>query len=143
MSEYDSLYLQGLKIGVETLVMEVARLRQEVLANKRHDNLPEWMDLEQAVALKRGVCFGRKRAPRGSRRGVDEPAELGASLSTYKQKPFLQPCCGKGYCLIGGRRCWKREDVIAWLSVTDEELSNYANAHGTDLPAVYEMRGQA
>lgn len=136
MTKIENLYLQGLKLAVETLTMQVEQLRQEVLVSRRYDCLPEWLDLEQAVALKRGVYLGKRK----DRRGMDPPAALGALLSGYRQKQFLQPCCGKNYRLVGGRKCWKRDDVIAWLSVTDQELLQYATELNVTLPTVYELR---
>ena len=43
--------------------------------------------------------------------------------------------------MVGGRRCWKKDDVIAWLSITDEELKNYAEKYRVILPDVYQRRG--
>jgi hypothetical protein len=105
MNESESLVLQGLKIAVDTLAVEIAKQRLEAAERGRNDGLPEWLDLKQAVALKRGA---------------------GASMNTYKQRPRLQPRCGLHYKMIGGRRCWKKEDVIAWLEITDERLDGYA-----------------
>jgi hypothetical protein len=42
--------------------------------------------------------------------------------------------------MVGGRRCWKKEDVIAWLAITDEDLKNYAEKHSVELPEVYQKR---
>jgi len=125
MNEMENLYIQGLKIAVDTLAAEIAKQRQEAALRGRYDNLPEWIDLEQAVNLKRGICAGKKRAENGKKRSPGDPIEGGASLNTFKQKPSLQPCCGLNYKLIGGRRCWRKADVIAWLGVTDEDLEEY------------------
>jgi hypothetical protein len=42
--------------------------------------------------------------------------------------------------MVGGRRCWKKEDVIAWLSITDESLKGYAEKNNTELPTTYMNR---
>ena len=125
MNEMENLYLQGIKIAVDTLTAEIAKQRQDAARRGHYDNLPEWIDLEQAVTLKRGICAGKKRAEKGKKRSADEPVEGGASMNTFKQKPSLQPCCGLNYKMIGGRRCWKKADVIAWLGVTDDDLEEY------------------
>jgi hypothetical protein len=140
MNETENLILQGLLLSVDRLGLEIAKQRQEAQSRGSYDNLPEWIDLEQAVALKRGICAGKKRAQNGNKRDDSTPVEGGASLTFYRQKLFLQPCCGRNYRVVGGRRCWKKDDVIKWLSVTDEGLSVYAETHGAKLPKVYEDR---
>jgi hypothetical protein len=135
MNETENLILQGLQLGIDRLALEIAKQRQEAECRGRFASLPEWIDLEQAVALKRGVCPQKKR-------GADEPIAGGASLTTYRQRLFLQPCCGMNYKMVGGRRCWKKDDVIMWLAITDEELKNYAEKHHVSLPDVYERRGK-
>jgi hypothetical protein len=138
VNEAENLILQGLQLSLDRLALDIARMRQEEQSRGCYAGLPEWIDLEQALALKRGVSAEKKRAESGKagERGISG----GASLTTYRQKIFLQPCCGRNYKMVGGRRCWKREDVIAWLAVTDEGLKVYAEKHRTELPAVYLKR---
>ncbi|MDR2097671.1 MAG: hypothetical protein LBP37_04045 [Spirochaetaceae bacterium] len=138
MNDTENLTLQGLQLSIDRLSLEIAKQRQEAESRGRYDGLPEWIDLEQAVALKRGVCAEKKRAESGTVKTA--PAAGGASLITYRQKLFLQPCCGLNYRLVAGRRVWKKEDVIAWLSITDEDLLAYAESRGISLPKVYEDR---
>jgi hypothetical protein len=133
MNESENLILQGLQIGLDRLALEIAKQRQEAESRGRFAELPEWLDLEQAVALKRGLCATKKR-------GGDDLVMGGASLTTYRQKLFLQPCCGLNYKMISGRRCWKKEDVIAWLAITDEDLKTYADKYRVTLPDVYKKR---
>ena len=132
MNEMENLYLQSLKMSVDTLTLEIAKQRQEAESRGRYASLPEWLDLEQAVNLKRGL--------RG--RGEDDPFVGGASITFYRQKPFLQPCCGLNYKIVSGRRCWKKEDVIAWLEITDESLAAYAAVRKETLPDTYKKRGK-
>lgn len=129
----NNIILQGLKIAVDTLAAEIAAQRQEAAMRGQYDWLPEWIDLEQAVALKRGI----------KNRTDDDPYAGGAPLSFYRQKLFLQPCCGLNHKTIGGRRCWKKNDVIEWLSITDEALVEYAqkNNYKNPLPETYKKRG--
>jgi hypothetical protein len=139
MNEAENLILQGLQLSLDRLTLEIAKQRQEAQSRGRYDSLPEWIDLEQAVALKRGICTEKKRAENGKTR--DEGAAAGgASLTTYRQKLFLQPCCGRNYKMVGGRRCWKREDVVAWLAITDGDLKSYAEKNHTELPIIYMNR---
>jgi hypothetical protein len=140
MNEAESLILQGLQLSINSLALEIAKQRQEAQNRGRYADLPEWIDLEQAVALKRGVCAEKKRAESGKTKDDGAAVIGGASLTTYRQKLFLQPCCGRNYKMVGGRRCWKKEDVIAWLAITDEDLKGYAEKHRADLPTVYMNR---
>jgi hypothetical protein len=141
VNETENLTLRGLQIAIDRLAFEIAKQRQEAALRGRYENLPEWIDLEQALILKRGVCGEKKRAASGAARTPDAPLAGGASITTYRQKLFLQPCCGLNYKMVGGRRCWKKDDVITWLAITDEELKTYAEKHHVELPAVYEKRG--
>ena len=118
MNATESLYLQGMQLSIDRLSHEIAKQRAEAEEQARFKSLPEWVTLEQAAAVKGG------------------PA-----LTTYRQKLFLQPCCGLYWKKVGGRRCWRREDVIAWLGITDAELKRYAAERGVKLPENYEKRG--
>jgi hypothetical protein len=140
MNESENLTLQGIQLGLDRLSLEIAKGREEAARRGQYDDLPEWIDLEQAVELKRGICPQKKRAESGQSRDKDAVVMGGASLMTYRQKLFLQPCCGRNYKMVGGRRCWKKEDVIAWLTITDENLKKYAEKHGGELSEVYQKR---
>jgi hypothetical protein len=140
MNETEKLILQGLQLSLDRLALEVAGLRQEAQTRGRYAALPEWIDLELALALKRGISTEKKRSKNGETREAGAEPAGGASLTTYRQKMFLQPCCGRNYKMVGGRKCWKREDIIAWLAVTDEDLKVYAEKHHAELPTVYLNR---
>ena len=118
MDSQESITLQGMRIAIEELSLEIAKQRREAEERSRFKGLPEWVTLEQAAAIKGGPAF-----------------------LTYKQKAFLRPCCGRNYRIVGGRHCWHRNDVIAWLSITDAELNKYAGVHGVRLPENYVKRG--
>ena len=120
MNADESLALQGMKLAIETLSFEIAKQRKEAEEQARFKGLPEWVTLEQAAAIKGG------------------PA-----LITYRQKPFLQPCCGRNYKMVGGRHCWRRDDVIVWLGITDAELKKYADQRNVKLPENYQKRSTA
>jgi hypothetical protein len=117
LNSQENLVLQGLALQVQSLALEIGKQRRETQERSRFAGLPEWITLEQAAALKGG------------------PA-----LITYKQKKFLQPCCGLEWRLVGGRHCWRREDVIEWLSVTDEGLKKYAAQRRVEIPENYAKR---
>jgi hypothetical protein len=137
MKVEETLILEGVQLGLDRLTFEITKQRQ-VFENKgRYTELPEWIDLEQAVSLKRGLCAEKKRGLEGS-----VVSTGGASIGTYRTNSFLQPCCGLNYRLVGGRKCWRREDVVEWLAVTDEELSRYAEKRAVALPKVYQRRGR-
>jgi hypothetical protein len=117
MNAEETLVLQGLKLEIAHLALEVGKQRTEAERRSRLDGLPEWINLETAAALKGG------------------PA-----LITYRQKAFLQPNCGLGWRLVGGRRCWSRADVIEWLGITDADLKRYAERRNVKIPENYEKR---
>jgi hypothetical protein len=138
----ETLILEGIQIGLDRLALEITKQRREIESKSRYAELPEWIDMEQAVSLKRGICAEKKRGRETPARGVDAGVSGGASIGTYRTSAFLQPCCGMNYRLVGGRKCWRKEDVIEWLFITDEELSRYAEKRGVELPKVYRRRGE-
>jgi len=117
MKDGESLVLHGMQIAIERLTMEITKQRQEAEVQARFKGLPEWVTLKQAAELKGGP-----------------------TSTTYEQKSFLMPCCGKNFRMVGGRRCWHRDDVIVWLGITDKELKQYADKYSTRLPDTYEKR---
>ena len=119
MNAQESLAIQGMQLAVDRLSMEIAAQRQEAEEQARFKGLPEWVTLEQAAAIKGG------------------PA-----LVTYRQRSFLRPCCGRNYKMVGGRQCWHRDQVLAWLEITDAELKRYADMYGVKLPENYQKRGE-
>lgn len=84
--------------AIERLPAIVTRLEQ--LLAERTD-LPEWLDLAQACRLK------------------------GISLSTTSNTPADQPKGGFPDGYLHGRKKWRRETIIEWLSVTDETQASY------------------
>jgi hypothetical protein len=119
MTATENFALQGLKLEVANLTMEIAKQREEQSLKSKYDDLPAWLTFEQSQSL--------KGAP---------------AVASMRSKPFLQPCCGKKYHLIGGRKCWRKEDVLEWLSITDDELKQYADRHGVELPDNYRKRSK-
>jgi hypothetical protein len=111
------MVLQGYSIAISTLTKEIQALRIDIQKQKRIDNLPDWITLEAAVSLKGGPTY-----------------------QTYRTKLFLQPCCGRNYQSVGGRKCWKREDVLDWLAITDSGLKAYAQKWNVSIPENYERR---
>lgn len=86
--------LQELKEGMNKLLSMVVN----------HSDIPEWLTLDQAVALK------------------------GLNKNTVKCNPYLRPGAGnpkmQRHC--GGRLVFHRDEVvIPWLQVTDENLLEY------------------
>jgi hypothetical protein len=117
MNTNENFVLEGLKREVANLALEIAKQREEMSVKSNYDGLPAWLTFEQSQSL--------KGAP---------------AVASMRSKPFLQPCCGKKYRLIGGRKCWRKEDVLEWLGVTDEGLKAYADRHGVELPENYRKR---
>jgi hypothetical protein len=119
MNANENFVLESLKLEIANLSMEIAKQRQEQSLKSKFDGIPAWLTFEQAQAL--------KGAP---------------AVASMRSKPFLQPCCGKKYRLIGGRKCWRKEDVIEWLDVTDESLKEYSDRHRVELPENYRRRSK-
>jgi hypothetical protein len=117
MTAEENLILQGLKIEMAALTQEIQKLRIDTEAPPLYEGVPQWITLEAAAKLKGG-----------------------AALATYQTKLFLQPCCGLNYKLIGGRKCWRREEVIRWVSITDADLKKYAVEWQVRIPENYERR---
>jgi hypothetical protein len=111
------LILQGYNVALGTLTQTIQSLRIDIEKKSRTENLPDWITLDIAVSLKGGPAY-----------------------ETYRTKLFLQPCCGRNSKSVGGRKCWRREDVIDWLTITDSELKRYAEKWKVSLPENYERR---
>jgi len=117
MNAEEKMILQGFKISIETLELSIQGLKAAALAGRNSDEIPEWVTLEKAAALKGG------------------PA-----LATYQTRLFLQPCCGLNYKLVGGRKCWHRDQVARWLGIDDSALKDYALEWKVSLPEIYKKR---
>lgn len=102
-AEYD---MQTIRCQLSYLVEAVRKLPQTDEAAQ----LPEFITLEQAAKLKGG-----------------------ASFNTYKTRCYLQPCGGAQSVRVGGRKCWKRADVLEWLSVDDTALDSYLHRFGVEV----------
>ena len=97
------------------MILEIRDAQKKEEYRERHESIPEWVTLQQAAKYKGGAAF-----------------------DTFKTQYWLQPCCGLNSRKIGGRKVWKREDVIEWLSVTDDQLWEYASGKGASIPTKYE-----
>jgi hypothetical protein len=116
MNAEEKLLFQGMKISIDSLEFAIRELRASSAARSLED-IPEWVTLEKAAALKGG------------------PA-----LATYQTKLFLQPCCGRNYKLVGGRKCWHRDQIVPWLAIDDSALKAYAEKWKVPIPEIYEKR---
>jgi len=117
MTKDIELLLQGFQIELSKITFALDELKNSIGKKSKYENLPEWINIDLAVQLK-GGC----------------------SLIHVKNKLCLQPCCGTNYKLIGGRKCWRLNDVIEWIEIADNDLKKYANKWGVALPDVYERR---
>jgi hypothetical protein len=111
------LLLQGHQIELSKLTFAFNALAESITKKSSYDNLPAWINLDLATQLK-GGC----------------------SPDWIKNTLCLQPCCGTNYKLIGGRKCWKKNDVIEWLEISDSELKVYAEKWKITLPEKYLRR---
>ena len=119
MKDTDNLTIQGLVIQIATLTVEIQKLAARITAPSAVI-IPEWVNLETAVKLKGG-----------------------GALATYQTKLFLQPCCGLNYRKIAGRKCWRRDDVIRWLAITDADLKAYGDEWKVTIPENYKSKKEA
>lgn len=103
--------LQSMELNIQRVAIGVENLRQTFLRQIDSKDIPQFCTLKRAWQLKGG-------------------AETYKSLQ--KQKWF-QPMCGTGAVMVNGRRCWTREVIIEWLSVTDATLEMYAEKYGVDI----------
>lgn len=106
---------RNIDLDVKTMILQEERNRRDLQELKEsiqkllsmsvnHSDIPEWLTLEQAVALK------------------------GMNLNTVKCNAYLRPGAGnpkmQRYC--GGRLVFHRDSVVLpWLKITDESLLNY------------------
>jgi hypothetical protein len=117
MTKEETLIMEGLNIQLSKLALGMQELKNGIAEKLFIDSLPEWITLEKAVALKGG-----------------------GTLSSYRNKLFLQPCCGTNARLQAGRRVWNKADILEWLKITDFELKAYAEKWKVKIPEIYKKR---
>lgn len=108
----DRFLLESIQLNTTRLLSLLEEQNSSCRKEPSDTPLPEWVNLELAVEKKGG-----------------------GSLSTYRTRYYLQPCCGRNSKRIAGRKCWHRDDVMEWLQVTDDDLPNYALKWGVSLPS--------
>jgi hypothetical protein len=111
----ENVFLQSLDIKISQLILEIRDAQKKEEKKNLYESIPEWVTLQQAAKYKGGAAF-----------------------DTFKTQYWLQPCCGLNSRKIGGRKVWRREDVIEWLSVTDDQLWEYALSKKASIPGKYE-----
>jgi hypothetical protein len=116
MNAVENLQLQALDLKLSQLIIDINAKEHEEERKKLLRELPEWVNLPMAAA-KKGA----------------------AAIDTYKTQYWLQPCCGLKSMRVGGRKSWHRDDVIEWLSVTDDKLWEYAQKIGASIPSKYKF----
>lgn len=97
-----------IKTQLSYLMTQMERLPKEPPQNEKP--LPENITLELAAELKGGCSF-----------------------NTYKSRYYLQPCGGTNSVKVGGRKCWRKQDVLDWLSVDDSKLDEYLKRFGVTI----------
>lgn len=96
-----------IKTQLDYLISQTERIPKEQPTEKP---LPENITLELAAELKGGCSF-----------------------NTYKSRYHLQPCGGTNSIRVGGRKCWRKQDVLDWLSVDDSKLDEYLKRFGVTV----------
>jgi hypothetical protein len=117
MNREEELILQGLQIELSKITFAINELKTATTKKSKYDDLPAWVNIDLATKLK-GRC----------------------SPDWIKNTLCLQPCCGTNYRLVGGRKCWRLDDVLDWLEIADSDLKKYAERWGVTLPQKYERR---
>jgi hypothetical protein len=117
MTNTENVFLQSLDMKVSQLILEIRDTQKKEEGKELYRSMPEWVTLQQAAKYKGGAAF-----------------------DTYKTQYWLQPCCGMNSRRLGGRKVWRRDDVIEWLSVTDDRLWDYALKAGASIPGRYEKK---
>jgi hypothetical protein len=115
MNGSENVFLQSLDMKVSQLLLEIKDSQKKEDTRAVYESLPEWVTLQQAAKYKGGAVF-----------------------DTYKTQYWLQPCCGLNSRKVGGRKTWRREDVVEWLSVTDDQLWDYAARMKASIPVKYK-----
>ncbi len=107
--------MSNIDLDVKTVMLQEERTLRELQELKEgknkllstdvnHSAIPEWVTLDQAVALK------------------------GLNKNTVKCNPYLRPGAGnpKMQRYVGGRLVFNRDEVVLpWLHVTDDNLLEY------------------
>jgi hypothetical protein len=122
MNAEENLILQAIRLDIGQLIQTLLSqnkfnqtLLQRDINDEKYRELPEWVTLHQAAAVKGGCAF-----------------------STYETRWWYQPCCGINSRRVGGRKCWHRDDVIEWLLVSDDMLWEYADKFQIKIPEKYK-----
>lgn len=90
----------------------VLEMMADIQAEREKKELPpEYLSLEAAFALKGGCAY-----------------------QTCRARYWLHPCAGTNSVKVGGKKCWRRDDVLEWLDVTDDMLADYARKFGVTVP---------
>ena len=111
------LYLQGYQLELTKMTIALNDLKESIGKKSKYDDLPAWINLDLAAQLK-GGC----------------------SPDWMKNTLCLQPCCGTNYKLIGGRKCWRKDDIVEWLEISDGDLKNYGEKWKVSIPEKYLRR---
>jgi hypothetical protein len=115
MNATENLFLQSLDLKLSQLIIEINAKEKERERDNLLQDLPEWVNL-QLAAKKKGA----------------------AAFDTFKTQYWLQPCCGLKFKKVGGRKAWRRDDVIEWLDISDDQLWDYAQKMGASIPSKYK-----
>jgi hypothetical protein len=115
MNATENFYLQALDLKLSQLIIEINNKEKDEERENLLRDLPEWVNL-QLAAKKKGA----------------------AAFDTYKTQYWLQPCCGLKSKKVGGRKSWRRDDVIEWFQITDDKLWEYAQKMGASIPSKYK-----
>jgi hypothetical protein len=117
MNATENLFLQSLDLKLSQLIIDINTKEKDAEKESLLRDLPEWVNL-QLAAKKKGA----------------------AALDTFKTQYWLQPCCGLKSKRVGGRKAWRRDDVIEWLEISDDKLWDYAQKMGASIPSKYKNR---
>lgn len=101
--------LASVSLKLDRVLSLMADMRVE--REKSDEPVPAFLSLADACALKGGCAY-----------------------ETCRARWWLHPCAGTNSVKVGGKKCWRRDDVLEWLDVTDDRLADYARKFGVTLP---------
>lgn len=100
---------------IKEILTELHVVKEELNRINRNELTQEWYNDEQCWQLKGGCALG-----------------------TFRKRKELQVKCGIPDGKICGRNAWRRESVIEWLSISDEQFPDYKRKVLAEIKARHE-----
>ena len=115
MTEQEKIEIAGINLQLQKLSLQIERQSALIASSALVQKIPELCTLEQACRFKGG-----------------------SDVASIRRKVWQQPCCGTRSKRCNGRKVWHREEIVRWLSVTDDMLEEYAESLGVDISRYFK-----